>query len=165
VSSANDQGRAASRQGDLPDVDLLVVDGWHAGLALPAARAAREHGIPVLLGAGNWRPLVADLLPLADFVIVSAHFPSEWIPPQTVSAHTSGGGAIGWRTATSSGEVAVPEVTAHDTLAAGDVFLGAAAYALAGLERDWPEVLAYAADVAARFVTQIGRGGLPRRAR
>lgn len=162
VSSVNDSGVDVAADVEL-DGDLLVLDGWHRALALPAARAARDRGIPVLLGAGSWRPLVEELLPFADYVITSASVRPEQLPAQIVSAHTNGAEAISWRTPQAAGEIAVPRVDPRDTLAAGDVFLGAAAFELAAGNRDWPAVLTFAAQVASRFVTVIGRDGLPSR--
>jgi len=47
--------------GGLPDADLTLVDGHHPALAVAAARAARR----LLVDAGTWRPVFADILPLA----------------------------------------------------------------------------------------------------
>lgn len=159
VSSVNDAA-ALDASLDAVEVDgVLVLDGWYAGLALPAAHAARQLGLPIVLGAGGWRPLVAQLLPLADYVIVPATFPRDRIPAQKLSAHTDGARPVTWRAGDRSGEVAVPAVTARDTLAAGDVFLGAAAHAIASGVTDWPDVLRSATQVASRFVAEVGRAG------
>jgi sugar/nucleoside kinase (ribokinase family) len=164
VTSADDAGAEPTAAAPPPDGAVLVLDGWHAGLAVPAAQAARERGIPVLLGAGRWRPLVPELLPLVDYLIVSAAFPRDQLPAEAISAHTNGPDAITWHTPDSDGTLPVPHVEARDTLAAGDVFLGAAAFGIASRNRNWPAVLEQAAQVASRFVAEIGRDGLPRRA-
>jgi sugar/nucleoside kinase (ribokinase family) len=160
VSSVNDTGAPGATVESVDVRGVLVLDGWYAGLALPAVRAARAAEVPVLLGAGSWRPLVAELLPLADYAIVPASFPAERIPAQVVCALTNGAEPIVWRAPDAAGQITPPAVAARDTLAAGDVFLGAAAHALATGAREWPAVLTAAAEVAARFVAQVGRAGL-----
>ncbi|MEU8613697.1 PfkB family carbohydrate kinase, partial [Actinoplanes sp. NPDC048791] len=54
----------------LAGADMVLVDGHHPRLALGAARSGR----PLLLDAGSWRPVFADLLPRADVVACSAAF-------------------------------------------------------------------------------------------
>ena len=156
VSSVNDASGSDATLASIEVDELLVLDGWYPGLAMPAARTAHESGVPIVLGAGSWRPLVADLLPWADYVIVPAQFPIERIPREAICARTSGAGPIEWQTSHASGAVTVPRVDVRDTLAAGDVFLGAAAHALAAGHTSWPDVLGRAASVAARFVSAAG---------
>ena len=54
--------------------DVMLIDGHHPALALAAARAARRRGVPVLVDAGRWKPVMAELLPMADEVVCSADF-------------------------------------------------------------------------------------------
>jgi sugar/nucleoside kinase (ribokinase family) len=140
---------------------VVLVDGHHPQLAFAAARAARAADVPVLLDAGSWKPVLAELLPLAAAAICSAEFAAvstveavhalgvRWV------AVTHGAEPIEWSTGDSSGVIAVPKVPARDTLGAGDAFHGAAAFALAG-KGSWPECLRFAAEVAAVRVQHPG---------
>lgn len=159
---------------------VVLLDGHHPRLALAAARAARAAGVPVLLDAGSWKPRTAELLPLVDLVIASADF----APPEAkdgdvlgllhragvpAAAITAGPRQVRWSVQDGPrGEIAPPKVKAVDTLGAGDVFHGAAAWALAGLvaraplaqvlTTRLPELLEYACAIAARRVQVRGAG-------
>ncbi|GIE32509.1 kinase [Actinoplanes italicus] len=54
----------------LPDADLTLVDGHHPALASAAARSAKR----LLVDAGSWRPIFADIFPNADVVACSGDF-------------------------------------------------------------------------------------------
>lgn len=142
--------------GGLPGADLTLVDGHHPLLAVAAARAARR----LLVDAGSWRPVFAEIFPLAEVVACSAAFRHPAARPvgsapraaTTFSTASTGDGAIDAATAAavgapqvivthgpepvrwfrdgSAGEVDVPPVAAVDTAGAGDVFHGALAVAL-----------------------------------
>jgi sugar/nucleoside kinase (ribokinase family) len=167
VSSVNAAGRSAAAPAELArlasESDIVLLDGHHPALALAAARHAQAAGAPVLLDAGSWKPVLVELLPLVDAVIASAAFAVPRGSPAVLErgprlfAVTRGGEPVEWATAQKSGTVAVAKVAARDTLAAGDVFHGAAAYALTwlGVTR-WPQVLAFAVQVAARRVMHDG---------
>jgi sugar/nucleoside kinase (ribokinase family) len=141
--------------------DVVLVDGHHPQLALAAARAARAADVPVLLDAGSWKPVLAELLPLVAAAICSAEFAAvstaeavralgvPWV------AVTHGAEPIEWSTGDSSGVIAVPQVPARDTLGAGDAFHGAAAFALTE-KGSWPDCLRFAAEVAAVRVQYPG---------
>ena len=120
----------------LDTADLVLADGHHPLLA----RAAAASGRPLLLDAGTWRPVFADLLPHADVVACSAAF--RLPGPADVRAGlraagvrrgaiTRGPAPVSWWSGDRTGEVAVPPVAAVDTAGAGDVFHGALAVALA----------------------------------
>jgi sugar/nucleoside kinase (ribokinase family) len=154
----------------LGGADVLLADGHYPRLAVPVARAAAIAGVPVLLDAGRPRPVFADLLPLADFVIAAAAFsagPSAALPgvacsaPAPAWATSHGAAPIEWRCGERAGTVPVAAVTGGDTLGAGDVLHGAAALAIGAIGTDaarsrWPEVLRYAADVATLRVGRVG---------
>jgi sugar/nucleoside kinase (ribokinase family) len=67
------------------EADVVLVDGHHPALAMAAARAARRAGRLLLVDAGSWRPVMAQLLPLADVVACSTAFrtPDAAVPPAT----------------------------------------------------------------------------------
>jgi sugar/nucleoside kinase (ribokinase family) len=120
----------------LATADVVLADGHHPRLA----RAAAASGRPLLLDAGSWRPVFAELLPLADVVACSAAFRPPGTAPVRDALRTAGvrRGAItrgpepiSWWSGDETGELAVPAVPAVDTAGAGDVFHGALAVALA----------------------------------
>jgi sugar/nucleoside kinase (ribokinase family) len=136
----------------------VLVDGHYPQLALGVAKWARARGIPVVLDAGSWKPVLDELLPLVDIAACSAHFrvPGATLHERGVPTviTTAGPGPVRWSTTTASGEVPVPEVTVRDTLGAGDVWHGALAYG-AGCY-DIPELIEFANEVAAERVRHTG---------
>lgn len=143
---------------NVDDVSAVLVDGHHPELALGTARWAHERGIPVVLDAGSWKPVLDELLPLVDIVACSAHFRAPGPSPLERGAGTvittAGPDPVRWQTATESGEVPVPAVEARDTLGAGDVWHGALAYGVGRFEL--PELIRFANEVAAERVRHVG---------
>jgi sugar/nucleoside kinase (ribokinase family) len=120
--------------------DVVLVDGHHPALALAAARAGR----PLLVDAGSWRPVLAQVLPLARVVACSATFrhPDADRPGAATAAAlqalgvrhvvvTHGPDPVAWWSGDQAGTVPVAPVEAVDTAGAGDAFHGALAVALA----------------------------------
>ena len=62
----------------LQDAAVVYFDGRLTEAALLLAREARRRGIPVLVEGERLRPGLEDLLQEADYVVTSAHFPSNW---------------------------------------------------------------------------------------
>jgi sugar/nucleoside kinase (ribokinase family) len=118
---------------DVRDASAVLLDGHHPELALRVAETARAHGVPVIVDAGSWRPVFADLLPLVDVCACSAAFPED--PEVPVVTRTHGGDPVTWRVGGESGEVPVAPVDARDTAGAGDVWHGALAYGIGELGR------------------------------
>jgi sugar/nucleoside kinase (ribokinase family) len=142
---------------DLTDADAVLVDGHHPALARFAARAAR----PLVVDAGSWRPVFADVLPHATVVACSAAFrpPGPALLDRVPHvAITDGPRPVRWRSGDRSGELAVPPVDAVDTAGAGDVFHGALAVAVARDPEieDLPEALRYAVRIAGLRVAHRG---------
>ena len=151
---------------------VVLVDGHHEALAAAAARSAAAErdgrGAPrLLLDAGRWRPVMAELMPLADVVICSDDFRLPGVEgsaqtaaglrdmgvPTVVVSH--GGAPVEWWEQGQSGTVEVPVVPVLDTLGAGDAFHGAYAHAVArGLPT--PRAAGAAAAVAAHRVGVVG---------
>lgn len=161
VVSHNAAGVAAVADVDLSGAGVLLLDGHHPELALRAARAARERGVPVVLDAGSWKPVLAELLALVDVCACSASFRAPAEPACPVVIRTAGPDPVRWSAAGESGEVAVPAAEVRDTVGAGDVWHGAAALAVARLGRvpgpaDLPELIGYANRAAA---VRIGHDG------
>jgi sugar/nucleoside kinase (ribokinase family) len=119
---------------------VVLIDGHHPKLAVASAAAAREAGIPVIVDAGRWKPVMADLIPLSDNVVCSNDFRIPHTDNSTDTAlglvasgiatvvTTDGGEPVRWWSDRASGSIEVPHVIAVDTLGAGDVFHGAYAY-------------------------------------
>ncbi|MGS0684812.1 PfkB family carbohydrate kinase [Nakamurella sp. GG22] len=171
-------------QGLLDGAAVVLLDGHHPALARAALRAAGRLGIPVVVDAGRWKPVMADLLPPAAHVVCSADF--RWpgsataqdsalairsaavappAPPTDggqVVAVTRGAQPVLWWQGDASGQVPVPAVRAVDTLGAGDAFHGAYAHLVTDRTLTTPERLAGAAQVAALRVSVVGpRAWLP----
>jgi sugar/nucleoside kinase (ribokinase family) len=164
IVSRNAQGVEAPVPSGLPAVlataDVVLADGHHPRLA----RAAAAAGRPLLLDAGSWRPVFADLLPAADVVACSAAFR----PPGATDvraalraagvrrgAITRGPEPVSWWSGDATGELAVPRVAAVDTAGAGDVFHGALAVALARGD-ELVAALGYAVRIAGIRVRHAG---------
>ncbi|MBF6173207.1 PfkB family carbohydrate kinase [Nocardia blacklockiae] len=154
--------------GPLNDADLVLIDGHYPELALGFARAARESGVPVLLDAGRWRPVHAELLALTDIAICSSAFapPGTGGGPDEVFDHlhrqgvrqaaiTQGGNAIRYSEADRRDEITLPPAPAIDTLGAGDILHGAFChFHCAG--HSFPEALRAAAAIATASCAYLG---------
>jgi sugar/nucleoside kinase (ribokinase family) len=159
VVSRNAAGSGATWSGTL-DADAVLVDGHHPDLALAVAKAAKAQGVPVVLDAGSWKPVLDALLPLVDIAACSAHFRApepdlhERGVPTVIT--TAGPGPVRWSTADGgSGEVPVADVEARDTLGAGDVWHGALAVAVTR-EPTVTDRIRFANEVAAERVRHVG---------
>jgi sugar/nucleoside kinase (ribokinase family) len=151
----------------LDGVDVLLVDGHLMELSIRAARHARSLGIPTVLDAGSWKPGMDGLLPEIDHAVCAERFR----PPGcedfeqvfdylehagiTHRAITRGPRPILYRGPDQRLEIEVPSIEAIDTLAAGDIFHGAYAHALA-VDADATAALVSAAEVAGRSCTTFG---------
>ncbi|WP_263253666.1 PfkB family carbohydrate kinase [Saccharopolyspora rosea] len=150
----------------------VLVDGHHPRLALAAAETARRRGVPVVLDAGSYKPVLVDLLPLVDVCACSEAFRLPDRPDDTdralhdlgipVVTRTRGQDPVSWSCrGGGEGTVRPSEVTARDTLGAGDVWHGALAFGIVRLGRvptadDLPGLLAEANEVAALRVRHRG---------
>ncbi|MEU4424949.1 PfkB family carbohydrate kinase [Actinoplanes sp. NPDC024001] len=104
IVSRNAGNRAVGvPQGGLPEADLTLVDGHHPALATAAARSARR----LLVDAGSWRPVFAEIFPHAEVVACSADFrhpaatgPSDRATAEAVAAPhvvvTHGANPVQW---------------------------------------------------------------------
>ena len=137
-------------------VRSVLVDGHHGEVALAVARWAREQGVPVLLDAGSWKPVLTELLPMVDVAACSAHFraPDGVLDDVPYVITTAGPDPVRWRSLSEQGEVPVPAVHARDTLGAGDVWHGALAHAWGRLSPR--HAIEFANEVAAERVRHSG---------
>ncbi|HEY3894379.1 MAG TPA: PfkB family carbohydrate kinase [Pseudonocardiaceae bacterium] len=172
VISRNAEGMLVAVPAELPalirDADVLLIDGHHPALAVPAARVAHAAGVPVVLDCGSPKAVYAELVPLADTVVCSAAFVAgtaggfEAIVPTLVDegarlvATTAGAGPVRWRTREAGGAVKVPPVDVRDTVGAGDVLHGAVAFARARGITDPARILRFGVAVASVRVQHAG---------
>ena len=161
VVSHNAAGVTAAAPVDLADADAVLLDGHHPALALAAARAARSRGIPVVLDAGSWKPVLTDLLPLVDVCACSSAFASEVPLANPVVITTHGPDPVTWQADGASGAVPAEPVAARDTAGAGDVWHGAFALAMGRLGRvpaaaEVPALIEYANRAAAVRIRHEG---------
>ncbi len=158
---------------------LLADVRWPEGAAA-ALRAARDAGIPAILdGEVCEGDLLHRLVGLADHVVFSERGLSAWsdeglegglhkalLKGARVAAVTRGAAGVSWIDSETSGKLRhlpAHEVNVVDTLAAGDVFHGA--YALALAEGRSPEEAMQFANAAAaiKCTRPGGRRGAPDR--
>ncbi|SCK23872.1 ribokinase [Streptomyces sp. WMMB 322] len=139
------------------------------GGVLAGARAARDHGVRVILTPAPAQPLPPELLAVTDVLVPNEHeaavltgksdpyeAASELLAlvPETVVTLGEKGSLYAARNAE---PVHVParRVKAEDTTAAGDTFVGALAVAV-GEGRAMPDALAWAAAASALSVQRPG---------
>jgi sugar/nucleoside kinase (ribokinase family) len=172
VTSVNAAGSQiewlADANAEVARAGIVLLDGHHPQLQRRAAVAAHDAGVPVLLDAGSWKPVIEDVLPHVDYAICSATFrvpggrrSDRYLLDRGVGAVaiTSGGRPIRWSTDADAGELEVPVVPVRDTTGAGDAMHGAAAFLLARGDRDWAHVVRVAAEVATVRVQHMGPRG------
>jgi sugar/nucleoside kinase (ribokinase family) len=126
--------------GAIGGADVVLVDGHHPSLAVAAARLARKESVPLVVDAGRWRPIMAELVPLSAAVVCSADFRFAGTASVAESAQalveqgvptvviTRGADPVLWWHGGEHGAVDPPAVPAVDTTGAGDVFHGAYCY-------------------------------------
>lgn len=142
VVSVRGQGVPVLAVPELPDCDVVLVDGHHPELAIAASAHGSALVKPVVLDAGSWKGVLPKLLPYIDIAACSAAFRTPTADrAQVVAAEllhdtgtvliTRGPDPVLWWQRGLSGQVATVPVTAVDTLAAGDVFHGALVFAAA----------------------------------
>lgn len=124
----------------LDHVAAVLLDGHYPDLQVAIARAAVGAGVPIVLDCGRWRPVYAELLPVAADVIMTGSFR----PPGMEALSTAEAMRVVYEThrpaqcaasrgsqsilvvdEAGSSEVPVAEVETVDTLGAGDVLHGA----------------------------------------
>lgn len=145
--------------GLLAAADVVLLDGHHEGLALPVAQAAKALGLPVVLDAGSWKPVLDHLLPLVDVAACAAGFERSEAEVHSCGVplviRTHGAKPVTWSRNGSSGELPVPAVEVVDTNGAGDVWHGAYVYALAS-GADPVDAIGFASEAAAVRVGAVG---------
>jgi ribokinase len=115
----------------LPDVEVVLLDGFGAAAAVEVAARAGERGIPVV-----WLDAPTPEVGRADVVVWSAHEHDEEEAAAASSATavilTRGPGPVtAWRSGAVVLTVRPPPIEVADTTGAGDVFAAACARGLA----------------------------------
>lgn len=159
-------------------VDAVLVDNWLPDLVIPICAAARARGVPIVVDGDGPMSESGDLVALASHLVFSAEGLRATIGGDDLGdalrrigdrargfvAVTDGASDILWLDGTTIQHMPVFAVAAIDTLAAGDVFHGAFALALAE-GSPAVEALRFAAAAAALKCTRFGGGsGAPNRA-
>jgi sulfofructose kinase len=124
---------------------LLHIDGHDTPAVEHAARIAKTHGLPVTCDVDTIYPGFERVLPLVDYLVGSAEFPTRWTlianPFEALIAiQRANGMRVAAMTLGSQGALAYAEGAFHyspgfevkcvDTTGAGDVFHGAFCYSV-----------------------------------
>lgn len=153
------------------EADAVLADNWLPDLAVPICAAARRRGIPIVLDGDGPMPPDCELATLPTHVVFSAeglratsgqHDLDAALARMGACARgfvavTDGENDIRWYDGAMVHRLPIFTVDAVDTLAAGDVFHGAFALALAEGRHD-VEALRFAAAAAAVKCTRFGGG-------
>ena len=172
------QVRPANPDALVGDVDVVLIDNRFPEFVLPIAQAARRRGLAVVLDADEPMQRANALLPVCSHVIFSAEGLRavgerdelaeglKRVVAQTDAflAVTDGANDILWLETRGVRHMPAFAIEAVDTLAAGDVFHGAFALALAE-GNDIANAMRFAAAAAAIKCTRFGGiSGAPTRA-
>jgi len=158
--------------------DGVLVDNWLPDLVVPICAAARQRAIPVIVDGDGPMSDTSELMSLATHIVFSAEALRATAGRDDLGhalarmatraagfvAVTDGANDILWLDGSALRRMPAFVVEVKDTLAAGDVFHGAFALALAEGRRE-AEALRFAAASAAIKCTRDGGGqGAPNRA-
>jgi len=173
LTTRRSQGLAPARPRQpnrlLKNVDVVLADNHFPGFVIPICEAARSRDIPVVLDIDKPTELSDSLLALGSHTIFSAEALRATSGTDQLEAaldraaeHCRGFVAVTdgkhgalWHAGKTRGHQAAWTVKAIDTLAAGDVFHGAFALALAE-DRTENEALRFASAAAALKCTRFG---------
>jgi sulfofructose kinase len=173
LTTRREQGLATARPTDparaVAAIDVALADNHFPDFVIPICQAARHRRIPVVLDVDKATRPADPLLGLASHAIFSAEALRGTVGSSDCDlaldristacrgfvAVTDGERGVFWRGAGGVRHLPAFAVTAQDTLAAGDVFHGAFALALAE-GRDETEGLRFASAAAALKCTRFG---------
>ncbi len=170
--------RTADPAALLRGVDVVLADNRFEGFSLPILALAREHELPIVLDADKPTRYDDPILAAASHVVFSSEALTRTTGQQDISAAliamrrhtraflavTNGPDDMLWVADDGIHRLPAFAITSVDTLAAGDVFHGAFALALAE-GRDVVAAMRFGAAAAAIKCTRFGGiGGAPSRA-
>ncbi|NEQ34126.1 MAG: sugar kinase [Leptolyngbya sp. SIO4C5] len=155
--------------------EVVLIDGHQMAVSQRVAQQAKVQQIPVVIDGGSWKPGFEHVLPQATYAICSENFypPGCQSTPEVVAylqdlgiaqiAITHGDRPIEFWQFQEQGTLLVPQVTAVDTLGAGDIFHGAFCHWILQPHSTFVQALTQSAQVAA-FCCQFWgtRNGLNR---
>lgn len=169
LDAVNSDASPPARLGEvIKDADVVLVDGHHPLMAHAAARHAAARAVTLVVDAGRWKPVMADIIPHATDMVCSNDFrvPGSDKPESTATAlvrdgvrtvvTTHGGDPVQWWSDGRSGSVSVPPVAVVDTLGAGDAFHGAYSYYCTQSASSLTERIDRSARVAALRCSIVG---------
>lgn len=148
--------------------DVVLVDGHHPLIARSAAASASARRTTLVVDAGRWKPVMADLVVHATDVVCSNDFrvPGTTDSESTAAAlvgsgvrtvvTTHGGDPVQWWSQGESGSVPAQPVMVVDTLGAGDAFHGAYAYFSTRWDTDVADRVDRSSRVAALRCSVVG---------
>jgi sulfofructose kinase len=160
------------------NVDAVLADNWLPDLVLPICAAARRRGLPVIVDGDGPMSEKSEMMALATHIVFSAealrattgrdHL-GEALACIGARAHgflavTDGANDILWLDGGALRRMPVFAVAVADTLAAGDVFHGAFALALAEGSGEIAALRFGAASAALKCTRHGGGAGAPQRA-
>lgn len=146
------------------DYEVLCVDGFFGDYLLILLEENNRE-IPVVFDAGSFKSHTDRILPWVHYPILSGHFmhpryssPSDYLERFQLEhyAITNGEHPIKYFDRGSLGEICPQQITAIDTLAAGDIYHGAFAKFIVENDRNFPLALRQAADIASLSCQDIG---------
>lgn len=149
---------------DIPGHDVVLADTRCRAFARGLFQAARRHGKPTVLDGEV--PLPPDLLPSVSHLALSEQGLAGFGGKSLAEIASENGCWVCVTRGAAPVEVhdgsqfAPPQVTALDTLGAGDAWHGAFAYAL-GDGLDEPDAVSFANAAAALYVSRTGEGRFP----
>lgn len=150
----------------LSGVDLVLIDGHQMAVSKIIAQQAQAKNIPVVVDGGSWKTGFESVLSHTDYAICSANFYPpiyqnqadvfDYLKEIGVSyvAMTQGEKPILYQTPESQGEIPVQNISAVDTLGAGDIFHGAFCHYI--LQETFESAIASASKIAAQACQSFG---------
>ena len=157
-------GLAAVGLPDLAGVDVILLDQFQPDFLRAHAGQLRRARADVVLDGGSWKPWSAEVLQLARLPVVSERFLEGHAAPaaEVLAGHgfarfavTHGARGVSYRDGGADGQLPAPEVTAVDTLGAGDIFHGAFCFHHARGD-SFADALAAASRIAAASTRHLG---------
>jgi sulfofructose kinase len=159
-------------------VDAVLADNWLPDLVVPICAAARRRGIPVVVDGDGPMSEASELVKLATHLVFSAEalrataglddlgaaLGRVGAHSQAFVAVTDGANDVLWRDGDALRRMPVFAVRVEDTLAAGDVFHGAFALALAEGVTEIEALRFAAASAAIKCMRWGGGSSAPQRA-
>lgn len=150
----------------LAGIEVVLIDGHQMTISQVIAPAAKQQKIPVVIDGGRWKAGFEAILPEVDYAICSANF----YPPNCHNfqdvfnylqalniphvAITQGEKPIQYFSEEKFEEVKVSNISAADTLGAGDIFHGAFCHYI--LNYQFRDALTAAAKVASYSCQYFG---------